>query len=151
MIRALTVALALSLASLAGSWAQNSPHVPSAAPALIVLEQDWAAALQRADKQALDTILAATFVDIDEDGHQTDKRRVLATIGSGQLKVTSMSRSRMRIYAYGDAAVVTGTAAQMATFRGRALAPKVLFTDTFVLRGGAWRAVASHRSALHGQ
>lgn len=57
----------------------------------------------------------------------------------------------MRIYAYGDAAVVTGTAAQTGTFMGQALAPRVIFTDTFVSRGGMWRAVASHRSPVHDQ
>ena len=61
-----------------------------------------------------------------------------------------MSRSRMRVYSYGDAAVVTGTVAQTGTLGGRALAPKVVFTDTFVSRGGTWRAVASHRTPAHG-
>ena len=94
--------------------------------------------------------ISATLLDTDEDGHQADKRSVLEALRSGHHKIASVSRSRMRIYAYGDAAVVTGTAAQTGTFMGQALAPRVIFTDTFVSRGDV-AAVTSHRSPVHDQ
>jgi hypothetical protein len=53
----------------------------------------------------------------------------------------------MQVHVYGDAAVVTGSAAQAGNFKGQALAPKVIFTDTLIKRDGKWIAVASHRSA----
>src|SRR5262249_50213580 len=96
----------------------------------------------------LDSIFAETYVDTDEHGSRSDKQGVLAVLKSGQLKVESIKLSDMKVYDYGDAAVVTGRAAQVGTFEGTALAASIIFTDTFVRQNGKWRAVASQRTAL---
>ena len=59
----------------------------------------------------------------------------------------SIKLSDMRVYAYEDAAVVTGSAVQAGTFKGQPATAKIIFTDTFVRKNGKWKAVASHRSA----
>jgi hypothetical protein len=53
----------------------------------------------------------------------------------------------MKVVVYGDMAIVTGMAAQDGAFQGHPLTINVVFTDTFVLQNGKWKAVASHRTA----
>ncbi len=151
MPRQLIVVLVVALASLNGAGAQNNPAARrpgDVSHALIDLENRWVEALVKADVTKLDAILADTFVDTDEEGNQTDKRGVLAALKSGDLKMDSVELSDMHVRAYGNSAVVTGAAAQTGAFGGQSLVPRIVFTDTFVLRNGKWRAVASHRSAV---
>jgi hypothetical protein len=119
--------------------------------ALINLENRWVAALVKADLPTLDSILVATYVDTDEDGDRTDKRGVLAAFKSGDLKMSSIQLSDMRVYLYGKFAVVTGTADQAGTFQGHPLAPRIIFTDSFIVEGGRWRVVASQRTVGGGK
>jgi ketosteroid isomerase-like protein len=114
--------------------------------ALIALEQKWVAALERSDIATLSTIWAKTFVDTDETGHRSDKAEVFSILKSGALRIRKLQLSEMKVYAYGDAAVVTGASVQDGDFQGQALAKKIVFTDTFVRRGGEWIAVASQRT-----
>jgi ketosteroid isomerase-like protein len=117
--------------------------------ALIGLENKWVAALEKSDTAALDSIFADSYVDTDEQSHRSDKQGVLAVLKSGELKIESIKLSDMQVHAYGDAAVVTGSAAQAGNFKGQPLTAKIIFTDTFVKQNGKWRAVASHRSAAN--
>jgi len=121
-------------------------HAADVVKTLTDLEQAWVAALVKADTKALDAIFASTYVDSDEAGGRDNKAGVLAVLKSGDLKMTSITLSDMQVYRYGSAAVVTGAAAQNGTFKGHPLAPKILFTDTFVMQNGKWLAVASQRT-----
>src|ERR1700682_1291075 len=118
------------------------------AGSLPALEETWVNALQKADVATLDSILADTYVDTDEGGNRGGKQDVLGALKSGDLKIKSIKLSDMRVHRYGDAAVVTGSATQDATFKGEPLVAKVVFTDTFVRQGGKWKVVASHRSGV---
>jgi ketosteroid isomerase-like protein len=147
------IVVAVALASLGVSVAQNNLAVEpgGVSQALEELEQKWVEALVKADTTKLDEIVANTYVDTDEEGNRTDKRGMVAALQSGDLKMASITLSDMRVHAYGDSAVVTGTAAQTGTFRGQSLVPRIVFTDTFVRQNGKWRAVASHRSTVKSQ
>jgi hypothetical protein len=153
MTRKLIVVLLLTLASQSGAEAQKRTGTPpgDVSQALLDLENRWVEALVKGDTTKLDEILVNTFVDTDEEGKQTDKRGVLAALKSGDLKMASIKLSDMRVHAYGNSAVVTGTASQAGTFSGHSLMPRIVFTDTFVVQNGKWRVVASHRSAVRSQ
>ena len=130
----------------------QDPHASSGPAdtkaALVAVEEQWVAALVRADTASLDRILAPTFIDGDEEGHRADKRFVLHALASGDLKMTSIQLSDMHAYRYGNAAVVNGLSAQKGAYRGKPAAPTIVFTDTFVLRGGEWHPVASQRTTV---
>jgi hypothetical protein len=139
MIRAIAVAaLVLATTCAFGQGANQS--------ALTDLEAKWVAALAKADTGVLTSILHETYVDTDEEGNRTDRAGVLAALKSKDLKISAIKLSNMRVYEYGTAAVVTGVGEQTGTFQGRPLVAKIVFTDTFVLANGKWRAVASHRT-----
>jgi hypothetical protein len=127
--------------------ASDLPAGGGAAGVLMALEEKWVAALQRSDIKTLSALFAQTFVDTDETGHRSDKAEVLRVLKSGELKLRKLQLSDMKAYVYGEAAVVTGASAQDGEFQGQQLAPKIVFTDTFVRDGDAWKAVASQRTA----
>jgi hypothetical protein len=123
------------------------PTQVTASAKLIELEQRWAEALQRADLAALENILADTYIDADDTGHRTDKRGLMAALASKDLDIKTIKISGAEAYEHGDTAIVTGRATQDGTFKGQALADSVVFTNTFVRQGIAWKAISSHRSA----
>jgi ketosteroid isomerase-like protein len=141
MTRQLIMALIVVFVSVMGAQAESG----DVAKVLMVLENSWVNALVNADTAKLDAILVDTYADT-EDGHQSDKQGTLTVLKSGDLKFKSIKLSNMKVYAYGNAAVVTGMAAQDGTFKGQPMAPKLVFTDTFVLQDGTWKAAASHRT-----
>lgn len=153
IVHVVRVVLAMMMVTTLGVAAGQEPKKETAPKGtttkqeLIDLENEWVAALAKADAAALDGMLADTYAD-SEGGQRTDKQGVLEALKSGDLKIESLKLSEMRVYNYGDAAVVTGIGEQTGTFKGQKLAAKVLFTDTFVKRAGKWKAVASHRSAV---
>jgi hypothetical protein len=118
------------------------------AQALINLEDKWVQALMKSDTATLDSIFADTYVDTDEHSHRSDKAAVLSVLKSGELKMATIKLSDMKVYDYGDAAVVVGNASQVGTFNGQPITATIIFTDTFVRQNGKWRAVASHRSTV---
>ena len=119
----------------------------AAVQALMDVENHWVDALVKADLTALDAMLADTYVDTDEHSHRGSKEDLFSILKSGDLKLTSIKLSDMKVQLYGDAAVVIGSAMQAGTFLGGPVASKIIFTDTFVRQNGKWKAVASHRSA----
>jgi hypothetical protein len=122
---------------------------PSNTATLIDLEYRWANALQKGDTATLESILDDTYVDTDEMGRRTDKQGLLAAVRTGDLKMNSIKLSGVQVYESGTTAVVTGRAAQDGNYKGQPLTESVVFTDTFVMQHGAWRAVGSHRSVSH--
>jgi hypothetical protein len=127
--------------------ATSAEAKPSDNEALIRLEKRWVAAIVSADLVTLDRVFADTYVDTDEAGDRADKAGVIAALKSGELKMTSIQLSDMQVRLYRRFAVVTGASAQSGAFEGHPVAPKILFTDSFVQRHGTWRAVASQRTA----
>jgi opacity protein-like surface antigen len=117
--------------------------------ALIGLEHRWADALQKGDTATLDSILDDTYVDTDEMGHQSNKQEVLTALRSGDMKINSIKLSGMQVHDYGTSAIVTGRAIQDGSFKGQPLTDAIVFSDTFIMRNGTWKAVASHRSTSH--
>jgi uncharacterized protein (TIGR02246 family) len=153
MTRKITLLLSLALAVSA------SPQAPKKAPiggtdatarVLIALENKWVDALEKADTSTLDSILAGTYVDTDDQGQRSDKQGIFSVLKSGDLKFESVRVSEMQVHAYGPTAIVTGTGVQRGTFKGEPLTPRIIFTDTFIRQNQNWRAVSSHRSVAPG-
>jgi hypothetical protein len=134
------------LAAAAQTQKKGTVQDKATAQALLDLENKWVDALMKSDAAALDSIFADTYVDADEHGHRSDKDGLLSVVKSGELKSESIKLSDMRVQLYGDAAIVTGSAAQAGSFKGQPFSGSIIFTDTFIRQNGIWRAVASHRS-----
>lgn len=149
LITVMTIALAA--AGLAGAQTAPAASPTDIAQELRMVERRWVDALRSADVKALSEILDDTYMDTDEEGHQTDKTNFLAAVKTGDLKFSTILLSSMRIHSYVYAAVVTGKARQNGTYKGETLPVTVSFTDTFVMIDGVWKVVASHRSGPKAQ
>jgi hypothetical protein len=109
-------------------------------------EQRRAYALQKTDIVTLESILDDTYVDTDEMGHHSNKQELIATLRSGDLKMNYIRLFGMQVHDYGTSAIVTGRAIQEGSYKGQPLTDVIVFSDTFVMQDGTWKAVASHRS-----
>jgi len=149
MVRVLSfVLLTLTVPTLVPNTGGSTGKGGTTTKALIALEHRWAKAMLSADLAALDDILADSYVDTGEDGERSDKRRSRWVLKSRTLRFETLSLSDMRVFTYGNAAVVVGIARQRGMYQCNPLPARVAFTDTFVRQNGTWRAVASHRSAV---
>src|SRR5215472_16884484 len=93
--------------------AQSAAPVPQAADVaqeLRSLERKWNSALVNRDVAALAELLDDTYMDTDEEGNQTYKNGVIEAIKSGDLRLTGIQLSGMKIHSFVYAAVVTGRA-----------------------------------------
>jgi Domain of unknown function (DUF4440) len=147
------IRLIMLTAIAAAAWGQQPasvvPNPADVAQEVKALERKWGFALVQGDAKSLAEMLDDTYLDTDDEGTQTDKNGILAAVKSGDLKVTSIQLSGMRIHSFVYTAVVTGRAKQTGISKGRPLPPSVSFTDTFAMINGVWKVVASHRSAPH--
>jgi len=115
------------------------------AKVLMELENAWVDALVKADTAKLDAILVDTYVDTEEGGHQSDKQGTLAVLKSGDLKFKSIKLSNIESVCLWQRGGNNRHGRADGTFRGHPIEPKLVFTDTFVLQDGTWKAAASHR------
>jgi ketosteroid isomerase-like protein len=110
-----------------------------------VLKQldNWIAALKRGDMAALNAIIADDFVIITSDGSQLNKEQDLEPIKSGDLKFEAITTEGVKVFVYGETAVVTGIAAFKIVYKGKASDIRERFFDVYQKRKGRWLVIAS--------
>jgi hypothetical protein len=101
----------------------------------------------RADRAALDTLLADELSYARSSGVLHSKAQVLALVGAGgPYQLDSSTPDSLAARVYGDAAVVTGLLTVKLTAQP---APYTLrFTDVWARRGSRWQLVAFHAARL---
>jgi len=112
------------------------------------MEQDWAAATVKEGAAAVDKYEADDIMSVDPTGRVTDKTQDKKDLSSGDLKLTSIDLSDLRVHVYGNTAVVIGTSAVKGTFKGQDISGTYRYTDVWVKRGGKWQAVASQSTRV---
>ena len=137
----LAVALALALPALAADCPENQPKTEAA---LIELEQNWAAALNRKDADAVACMVSAEFEDADVDGSLRSRTQMLEHIP--QRKPGTNHLSEMHAHVEGNFAFVRGLNAVLDA-SGKVVA-RVRFTDIFAYRDGRWQALAGQETLL---
>jgi ketosteroid isomerase-like protein len=105
--------------------------------------ENWLDALKRGDMAALNRIIADDFMIIGAEGTVRSKDEDLAPIKSGALKFESLTTEGVRVFVYGDTAVVTGIGIYKGNFKGRAVNIRERFFDVYQRRKGQWKVVAS--------
>jgi hypothetical protein len=115
---------------------------------LIALENSWNQAQLHHDSKALDALVADTFISTDNDGIFMTKSEFLADNKDLSYAPTLMANSDVRIFLYGNAAVVAGIYHAKGLNKGKAFDHYGRFTDTWAYLNGKWACVASHTSAL---
>src|SRR6476619_4229141 len=97
----------LSLMMLCGTAAAQ-PNAAADEAAVRALEDKWDAASVKGDAAALDSIWADKFISTSSEGKVRGKAEMLAEVKSGDIKYQTAKVDDMKVYVYGDTAVVNG-------------------------------------------
>ena len=92
---------------ISGAFAQQKAAGGDEA-ALKAIEEKWDAANMKGDTATLATIFAATFINTDAEGKTSTGAEVLAKVKAGDIKYQTSKVDDLKVYVYGDAAVVNG-------------------------------------------
>lgn len=115
---------------------------------LIALENAWNQAQIHRDGQALDSLLADTFVYTDWDGTVLNKARFIADIKDPTVETTLVANEGVDVYFYPGTAVVTGAYHAKGKSKGRQFDHHGRFTDTWIQMNGQWICAASHTNLV---
>ena len=113
---------------------------------ILALENAWTQAEARNDADALDKLMADTVVITQPDGSMQTKAETLAYVRDKSNHWDTVVSESMKVYVYGDTAVVTGTYHEKGNNAGKPFDNNGIFTDTWIRRNGNWRCVAGHDS-----
>jgi Domain of unknown function (DUF4440) len=115
---------------------------------LIALENAWNQAQIHRDGQALDSLLADTFVYTDWDGTVLNKSRFIADIKDPSVETTLVANEGVDVYFYPGTAVVTRAYHAKGKSKGHPFDHHGRFTDTWIQMNGQWICAASHTNLL---
>lgn len=132
------------LVSLCAFGADCPKDQPKTEAALIELEQNWAAALNRKDAGAVSCMVADEFEDADVDGSLHARSQTLAGIPKRRPNANRLSD--LRAHVEGNMGFTRGLNTIVAA-SGKVVA-RVRFTDVFTYRDGRWQALAGHETLL---
>jgi hypothetical protein len=138
---ALVAVCFMAAATSALTLAQSSPK--DDAGRIMALEQAWNRAIEAKDTQALDQLLAPTFVAVDTDGGLTNKGEFLASIKDPSYQPAEAVYEDIRAEIYGDTTVTTGVFRIRETRKGKRITQRQRFVDTWIKKGQTWQCVAS--------
>lgn len=129
---------------LAATIAHCSLSMPRSAVGALLAEHYWVGAIERRDAAALDCLLADGFTDFNWQGRVVTRAEMLDGFAAKprvMLKLDDLS-----VDIEGDMAVVRGRNAQTGP-DGKPMGV-VRFTDVFVYRAGAWRALRAQETVI---
>jgi hypothetical protein len=109
---------------------------------VLALEEEWTRALVKTDTMAFKRLTAPGFV-YTEDNVVMNQRELIHAVVTGD-KVDWAGNEGMKLYDYAPVAVVTGILVVKGhDKKGKKYTNRYRFTDTWLLRGGKWQAIAA--------
>lgn len=134
-----------AVSSIAGAKKKSSTN--DATTAITKLENDAVKADLAGDSSFVEKNYAEDWTGGFSGGIWTTKQSLLSDAkDTANNKMNSEEISDLKVRSYGNTAIATYTDAYDAMVRGEHRAKTVLTTDTFVLKNGVWKEVASHSS-----
>ncbi len=113
------------------------------------VEQDFFAALLKADSELLDQLLAEDFLLIDVmTGSEVPKAGLLETTKARQLRFDEITLKECRVRQYGPTAVITGRTEMKGIFGGEPFEASSRYTHVFVEQGEDWRLVSAQGTKI---
>jgi ketosteroid isomerase-like protein len=146
-----TVALRLVMALFLFCWCTvpshaTFPHRDPIHKVIEGLESQWREAQLTDNVATLDRLLADDYLGISANGTLETKADVLALRRSGQLKITQLDLSDVKIRVYGDTAVVTSKVDLTGKNGDRDISGHYRYTRVYNYRNGQWRIVSFEAS-----
>jgi ketosteroid isomerase-like protein len=143
MKRVLIVAAVVLVASLpARAQAKQSQGKQSKAEReILALNREWADAMVRGDRAALERIFSDDLIVTSGDGTLRDKKGEMGD-GGPEIKTYFFNTEDLRVRVYKGAAVVTGHAKWRINYQGRDIDNERRYTCVYARERGRWRMVA---------
>jgi ketosteroid isomerase-like protein len=107
----------------------------------IKLQHDWAEARKKGDVPFLDSFYAKEFTVGTANGTESSRAQDLEMFSSGDMKPTVIKDDQMKVYIYGNTALVTGVEHVEGTYEGHAGLFDTRFANVFVYRDHRWQLV----------
>jgi ketosteroid isomerase-like protein len=129
------------------SGAATAAAADSAEQAVAAAEHQWMKAQQTNNVESIAALLADKYVSTDQDGTViVGKDANVADARS--TTYSSMDYADLKVTAFGNTAIATGTFAGKGTHAGKPFDLRGRFTDTWVMSNGKWLCVADHVSLI---
>jgi ketosteroid isomerase-like protein len=141
----LCAALLLIAAGLPGA-AQNSNSDEGGR--VLGLENAWGHAIEAKDTNALDQLLAPTFLAVEIDGSVSSKAEFLAGIKAPEYQPSQAVNEQINVQIYGNSAVVVGIFRVKGTEKGKSYVHRERFIDTWIKHDRSWQCVASSATLI---
>lgn len=119
-------------------------HTHHDAAGALAAEREWVRAIEHRDTAALGCLLAPDFTDSDWRGRVVTRAQMLD--GFAAKPRITLALDQLTVDVAGDMAVVRGRNRQAGLERKTSGA--VRFTDVFVYRDGAWRALRAQETVI---
>jgi ketosteroid isomerase-like protein len=107
----------------------------------IKLQHDWAEARKKGDVAFLENFYAKEFTVGTANGTESSRAQDLEMFSSGDMKPTVIKDDQMKVYIYGNTALVTGVEHVEGTYKGHAGLFDTRFANVFVYRDHRWQLV----------
>lgn len=132
----------------AASEAQEAGSDEATGAKVLSLETLWNQAEVDKDTQALDHLLAETFIFVDVDGSLRNKPQFLSSVTDRTEHITSIRNESMAHWVYDNAVVATGTYEEKGTSNGKPYSHHGRFTDVWIRKGSGWLCAASQSTLI---
>ncbi len=142
-MKRILIAAALALAASLPAAAQSRGKQGEAEREILSLNREWADAMVRGDRAALERIFSDDLIVTSGDGTLRDKKGELGD-GGPEIKTYFFNTDDLRVRVYGGAAVITGRARWRINYKGRDIDNERRYTCVYAKERGRWRMVAMH-------
>ncbi len=113
------------------------------------LQHDWAEARKNRDVPFLEKFYAKEFTVGNMNGAEASRAQDLSMFSSGDLKPAVITDDQLKVYRYGQAALVTGVEHLEGTYKGHTGAFDLRFANVFVYREGRWQIVRHQATPIN--
>jgi ketosteroid isomerase-like protein len=141
-MKRLLIAAAFTLAcSVQPAQAQDRGKAGKAEGEILALNREWASAMVRGDRAALERIFSDDLIVTSGDGTLRDKKGEMGD-GGAEIKTYFFNTEDVRVRVYEGAAVLTGHAKWRINVGGRDIDHERRYTCVYAREKGRWRMVA---------
>jgi ketosteroid isomerase-like protein len=152
IIAMLTIAVSsLAVGQTSGAMGDSSSQKgDSVEQALMQMEEDLRVAISKSDvdTKAYARLLGDDYVYTNQDAVVRTKAQMVSAYDSGSLKYESLKFDEIKIYPYGDTAIVTGRSTSKGQDNGKAFSGQFRYTRVYVKRQGRWQLVATQATRI---
>ena len=134
--------------ALSGAGCTTTPASSAEAERYIAQRsKEWTYCFTSGDALVMEQILASDFVNTGPRGDKSDKAESIAAARKGPDLFLSTQLAEITVKVYGSTAIAFG--GDILKLRSDAPAEiRTAWTDTWLLRNGAWQVVASHECVI---